>query len=127
MPRLRNSAAVARENASCACFDAEYGPAGAKATVPATETIGVGAQLVVSADMDVDLVYAITRSLWDPRNGTVLDGGTPSGRRIRLQSALDGLDATAMPDDWRSNNRSILRVVADLQYEAAVNLDSRQG
>lgn len=61
--------------------------------VPATETIGVGAQLVVSADMDVDLVYAITRSLWDPRNRTVLDGGTPSGRRIRLQSALDGLAA----------------------------------
>jgi hypothetical protein len=27
-----------RENASCACFEAAYGPAGAKATVPATET-----------------------------------------------------------------------------------------
>ena len=34
---------------------------------------------------------AITRSLWDPRNRKVLDGGTPNGRRIRLQSALDGL------------------------------------
>ena len=27
----------------------------------------------------------------------------------------------------RADNRSILCVVADLQYEAAVNLDSRQG
>jgi hypothetical protein len=26
-----------RENASCACFEAAYAPAGAKATVPATE------------------------------------------------------------------------------------------
>ena len=38
MPRGRSCAAVARENASCACFDAEYGPLGGNATVPATET-----------------------------------------------------------------------------------------
>jgi hypothetical protein len=29
--------------------------------------------------------------------------------RDRTQSALDGLDATAMQDDWRPNNRSILQ------------------
>ena len=29
--------------------------------------------------------------------------------RNRMQSALDGLDATAMRDDWRPNNRSILQ------------------
>lgn len=29
--------------------------------------------------------------------------------RSRMQSALDGLDATAMPDDWRPNNRIILQ------------------
>ena len=28
IPRVRSAADVARENASCACFDAEYGPAG---------------------------------------------------------------------------------------------------
>jgi hypothetical protein len=38
MPRRRSDADMARENASCACFDAEYGPLGGKATVPATET-----------------------------------------------------------------------------------------
>jgi hypothetical protein len=38
IPRPRSSAAAERENASWACFDAVYGPAGAKATVPATET-----------------------------------------------------------------------------------------
>ena len=39
IPRRRSCADVARENASCACFDAEYGPDGGKATVPATETM----------------------------------------------------------------------------------------
>jgi hypothetical protein len=29
--------------------------------------------------------------------------------RSRMQSALDGLDAVAMPDGWRENNRTILR------------------
>src|SRR5712691_12301478 len=37
-PRGRNCTDVARENASCACFDAEYGPDGGNATAPATET-----------------------------------------------------------------------------------------
>jgi uncharacterized protein len=72
-------------------------PGDAYSGVPATETIGVGAQLLVSADMDADLVYAITRSLWDPRNRKVLDGGTPNGRRIQPQSALDGLAGPLHP------------------------------
>ena len=29
--------------------------------------------------------------------------------RSRMQSALDGLEATAMPEDWRGDNRSILQ------------------
>jgi hypothetical protein len=29
--------------------------------------------------------------------------------RSRMQSALDGLDATAMPQDWRANNRAVLQ------------------
>ena len=38
IPSGRSVAASERENASCACFDAAYGPAGANAIVPATET-----------------------------------------------------------------------------------------
>jgi hypothetical protein len=29
--------------------------------------------------------------------------------RSRMQSALDGLDATAMPEDWRANSRAVLQ------------------
>ena len=35
--------------------------------------------------------------------------GSMLAYRSRMQSALDGLDATAMPDDWRDNNRTILQ------------------
>jgi hypothetical protein len=35
--------------------------------------------------------------------------GSMAAYRSRMQSALDGLDATPMQDDWRSNNRSILQ------------------
>jgi hypothetical protein len=35
--------------------------------------------------------------------------GSLSAYRNRMQSALDGLDATAMQDDWRPNSRSILQ------------------
>ena len=35
--------------------------------------------------------------------------GSMLAYRSRMQSALDGLDATAMPADWRDNNRTILQ------------------
>jgi hypothetical protein len=35
--------------------------------------------------------------------------GSLAAYRNRMQSALDGLDATAMRDEWRQNNRSILQ------------------
>jgi hypothetical protein len=35
--------------------------------------------------------------------------GSLAAYRNRMQSALDGLDATAMQDDWRPNSRSILQ------------------
>ena len=35
--------------------------------------------------------------------------GSMLAYRGRMQSAIDGLDATAMPPDWRDNNRTILQ------------------
>src|SRR6185312_2050999 len=35
--------------------------------------------------------------------------GSMQAYRSRMQSALDGLDATAMPPEWRDNNRTILQ------------------
>ena len=64
-------------------------PANTYSGVPATETLGVSAQLIASAEMHEDLAYAITRALWDLRNRRVLDGASPSGGKIQLRSALD--------------------------------------
>lgn len=72
-------------------FAATAIPAGAYTGVVETPTIGVGAQWVVSADLDDDLVYGATRALWHANNRPLLDSGNPNGRRIRLETALDGI------------------------------------
>ena len=66
-------------------------PEGAYPGVAATTTLSVGAQWVVSADVDEDLVYGITRALWHESTRPVLDNGHPEGRLIRLATALDGV------------------------------------
>ncbi|MCU0838844.1 MAG: TAXI family TRAP transporter solute-binding subunit [Rhodospirillales bacterium] len=65
-------------------------PAGTYAGVGATPTIAVAALLVVAAEMDEDLVYNITRALWDPRNAKTLTAGA-ADRRFRLSRALEGV------------------------------------
>lgn len=55
------------------------------------ETLGMGAQLIVAETADEELVYGITRALWNPNNRKVLDSGHPNGKRIRLETALDGI------------------------------------
>lgn len=59
--------------------------------VPATTTLTVGAQLVVSANVDETLVYGITRALWDKNTLRLLAQGHPMGKRIRLETALTGI------------------------------------
>lgn len=59
--------------------------------VGATQTLSVGAQFVVTADLPADLVYAITRALWHDNARTLFDRGHPEGKNIRLLTALDGI------------------------------------
>ncbi|HEX6979180.1 MAG TPA: TAXI family TRAP transporter solute-binding subunit [Alphaproteobacteria bacterium] len=65
--------------------------------VPDTPTIGVGAQLIVRADLDEHLGYEITRALWSERMRRLLDGGHPKGREIRLDNALQGISIPLHP------------------------------
>jgi TRAP transporter TAXI family solute receptor len=69
---------------------------GTYSKVPATPTIAVRAQLLVAATMSEELVFAITRALWDPRNRKVLDA-IPIGHRIQRQTALDNLSVPLHP------------------------------
>jgi hypothetical protein len=66
-------------------------PAGTYKGVGSVATLSVGALLVVSASADDELVYGITRALWNPENRKILDSGNPNGKRIQLHRALDGV------------------------------------
>jgi TRAP transporter TAXI family solute receptor len=56
-----------------------------------TLSLGFSALWVVNADVDADLIYAITQALWNPTTGKVLADLNPIGSRLRLFRALDGL------------------------------------
>ena len=72
-------------------FSAAQIDAGVYRNVDATATIAVGAQWLVSADMDEGLVYDICRAFWSTGTRAALDNGHPQGRHITLETALTGI------------------------------------
>jgi uncharacterized protein len=66
-------------------------PAGTYEGVPETPTLSVGAQWVVGAEVDEDLVYGITKALWHENARKLLDDGHAKGRSITLETALHGI------------------------------------
>ncbi len=72
-------------------------PAGTYAGVPETPTVSVGAQWVVGADIEDDLVYGITKALWHENARKLLDDGHPKGDEITLETALDGIGIPLHP------------------------------
>ncbi|TNE36470.1 MAG: TAXI family TRAP transporter solute-binding subunit [Alphaproteobacteria bacterium] len=60
-------------------------------------TLAVSTQWIVNADMDEDLVYEVTRALWHPRNRQLLDHGHVKGKKIRLETALEGVSTPLHP------------------------------
>lgn len=56
-----------------------------------TPTITVSAQWIVHVGVDEDLVYRITRALWDDRNRDAWLGAHARAREIRQQTALSGI------------------------------------
>jgi TRAP transporter TAXI family solute receptor len=60
-------------------------------------TIGTTALWVVAADVPEALVHAILRTLWQEPTQKLLESRHPIGRRIRLETALEGLDIPLHP------------------------------
>ena len=60
-------------------------------------TPAVSALLVVSSDLSEDLVYGITKALWNDNTRKLLDNGHAKGKLITLETALDGLDTLGVP------------------------------
>ncbi|HEX7968197.1 MAG TPA: TAXI family TRAP transporter solute-binding subunit, partial [Stellaceae bacterium] len=56
-----------------------------------TATVSTTALWVVRAEIQDNLVYAITKALWSDATKRLLDAAHPAGKRIRLATALDGV------------------------------------
>lgn len=72
-------------------FAASDIPEGAYEGVPTTTTVAVGAQWFTSAKEDDDLIYAITKALWNEESRKLLDVGHAKGKTITTSSALNGI------------------------------------
>jgi TRAP transporter TAXI family solute receptor len=66
-------------------------PADVYQEITSTPTLSVGAQWVISAEVDEELVYGMTRALWHKNSRALLDAGHPKGRQIQLETALGGI------------------------------------
>lgn len=81
-------------------------PAYIPSTIPAgvyegvdteVKTPAVSALLVMSADLDEELVYGITKAMWNDNSRNLLDNGHAKGKQITLETALDGIEALDVP------------------------------
>ncbi len=72
-------------------FAEETVPAGTYFNVPATRTLSVGAQWLVTDAVDPELVYQITRALWHKNTAKMLSRGHPKGSLITIDTAISGL------------------------------------
>lgn len=62
-----------------------------------TLTPAVSAMLVVSSDQSEELVYGITKALWNDNTRKLLDNGHAKGKQITSDTALDGVAALGVP------------------------------
>ncbi|SPH22429.1 hypothetical protein ASD8599_03172 [Ascidiaceihabitans donghaensis] len=60
-------------------------------------TPAVSAMLVVSADLSDELVYGLTKALWNDNTRKLLDNGHAKGKQITPDTALDGVAALGVP------------------------------
>ena len=72
-------------------------PSGAYEGVEETPTVAVGAQWYTSADQDDELIYQITKALWNDKSRKLLDVGHAKGKTITLETALSGIGVPVHP------------------------------
>ncbi len=61
------------------------------------QTLSVGAQWVTSSEQPEDLVYEITKALWNDNTRKLLDSGHAKGKEITQETALDGIGVPLHP------------------------------
>jgi len=66
-------------------------PANVYKDIDETQTISVDAQWIVRANVDEELVYGITKALWNETSFRLLQNGHRKGEAITRKTALDGI------------------------------------
>lgn len=61
------------------------------------KTPAVSALLNVSSDLSEELIYGLTKALWNKNTRTLLDNGHAKGKQITPDTALDGIAALGVP------------------------------
>ena len=82
-------------------FTRDQIPADVYQDIGEVETVSVGAQWLVASSVDDEMVYQITRSLWNQNSRRLLDSGHAKGKYISLQTALDGVAVPLHPGSRR--------------------------
>jgi uncharacterized protein len=72
-------------------------PDGAYEGVGATTTVAVGAQWITSAKESEELIYEITKALWNDKTRVLLDVGHAKGKSITAATALNGIGIPLHP------------------------------
>lgn len=72
-------------------------PTGTYQGVDGVTTVAVGAQWLTNADEPEDLIYQITKALWNDNTRKLLDVGHAKGKVITLDTALDGIGIPLHP------------------------------
>jgi uncharacterized protein len=62
-----------------------------------TPSVGFEAVWVVSADASDELIYEITKALWNDATRRLLDSHNPIGKQVRIEHALDSAPAPLHP------------------------------
>lgn len=78
-------------------FSLSVVPKGTYSDLPLITTLAIGAQWIVSASDDEDLIFGITQALWNENSRALLDSGHPAARQIKLENALSGVSIPLHP------------------------------
>ena len=62
-----------------------------------TDTLAVAAQWLVSADQSEELVYGVTKALWNKNTRKLLDRGHAKGKDVQTSTALDAIGIPLHP------------------------------
>jgi len=78
-------------------FSADVIPTGVYAGVGETKTLSVKAIWVVDVNLDSELVYQVTKAVWNPKARILFDKGHPKALEITVETALEGIGIPLHP------------------------------